>query len=95
MSAPVASQVSSSTLASEFIVTTDSVRVDGILVSHLGGANHELTIQDNDGNTYFTITIGANSSFWIGTAWIAENGLKVAAEDSDTRITFYHSASGA
>ncbi len=78
------------------VITTDSVRVSGILVSNGTAGPLTANFRDNDGTEIITLHVAANDNDSWDVLWIADNGLNVdSAGDADFVVTVAHGQPGA
>ena len=96
MSLPISTKVSTGNLATDFLVSTETIRVDAILISHSGAGSHQLIFYDSSQATqYIVVNLpGSALNVWLNQSWIADGGLFIPADDSTLDITVFYSSSG-
>lgn len=84
------------TLASDLAVEGGaSVRVDRILVANDSGADQLISVEFAAAATvYFKIASPAGQTVVVEAPFIADQGVKIAAESADFHVTVFHSAAG-
>lgn len=89
--APILTYVAAGSTASS-IQSGSTITVYGILIE--GTSAGQVTFLDKDGTTLFTMSVAANSSEDLGTAFRADNGLAVTTPSGVTATIFHSHAAG-
>jgi len=92
----LATKLTRVTLDAEHVISTGSIRVNGILASNATASPVTVQFQNNAGTEIITMHVAANDNDSWDVMWIADAGLKIAsAGDADVVVTVAHGAVGA
>ena len=88
----IASNTTTGSLSSALTISTNTFYVYGIIVANEAATVVDIDIQNGAGTvTIMEITVPADSTVVMNVPFLADTGLRVAAESSNTKVTVLHS----
>ena len=83
-------------LDAERVISADSIRINGIVVSNNSAGVREVEFVDADGVAIMSVAILEDTTIPIEIEWLAENGLTISSlSEAGVTVTVFHGATGA